>query len=256
MIESLDTLRHYVQSATSRSFVPYSCQPRAVLALLSDGRWTCGVRIENACYPLVIPALSSALVSAASMGRRDVVAVVFSSSMKEEEKTTALHLVDSSFDQLDDDVLGHVGRTYHLQEKLATCKDLKLRLNPTSGIFLARQAARYAHTPESDFPVGAIVVTEDQKYFQGANIEYPDWRQILCAERAAIAAAISAGAKDIRQIYVSCLKSSKASPCGACRQVLYEVAPNSVIWIDRGEEVAESFRPKDLLPDAFHLSES
>jgi len=254
--EFVNTIRNYVQDASSRSFVPYSGQPRAALALLSNGDWICGVRIENACYPLVIPALSSAVVSAASIGRRDIMAIIFSGSVKHEEKTAALHLVDSPLEQVDNDLLKQIDWIPSLRKQLTTCKDLPDSMDSAAGILLARQAAEYAHTPESNFPVGAIAMTKNRQYFQGANVESPDWRQIICAERAAIAAAISAGASDIEQIYVSCLKSSIATPCGACRQVLYEIDPNSVVWMDRGEKKAECFRIHELLPEAFHMTES
>ena len=221
---------------------------------MSNGDWICGVRIENACYPLVIPALSSALTSAASVGRRDIVAIVFSGHMKKSEETSALHLVDPRLARLDDDVLGKPGHTYRLRQQISTQKQLSNPIDANTGISLARRAAEYAYTPESDFPVGAVVVTDGNTYFHGTNVEYSDWTQILCAERAAIASAISTGATNIKHIYISCLKSSETTPCGACRQVLYELAPESTVWLDRGEREAEYFHTHELLPKAFKLA--
>lgn len=249
----INLLRRYVQEAATRSFVPHSGQPRAALALLSNGDWTCGVRIENACYPLVIPAFSSVLVCAASVGRRDIKAIVFSDSVTQSEKRLAQQIVPTLLDQFDEDIIGQTGCNFQIRNPLETCKHLPLDMNSNEGIRLARHAAEFAHTPESDFPVGAIVVTGDHKYFQGVNIEYDDWTQILCAERAALAAAMSAGTTNITDVYVSCPKSAVATPCGACRQVLHEVAPNAIIWMDRGAKEHEHFRTDALLPQAFRL---
>ena len=256
MINFIDSLRELVLNAASHSRVPYSGKQRAALLLMSNGDWICGVRIENACYPLVIPALSSALASAASIGRRDVVAIVFSSHMKQEEVTTVHNLVDPLLDQFDDDVLGKKGGTYHLREQLDTRKYSPIPIDSNAGLSFARQAAKYASVPESDFPVGSIAVTDDHTYFHGTNFEHKDWTQILCAERAAIASAVSAGVKNIRHVYISCPKSSEITPCGACRQVLCEIAPNSMVWMDRGEKKPECFYAHELLPKAFQLTES
>ncbi len=250
----IDTLRRYAQEAALHSFTPYSGQSRAVLVLMSDGDWTCGVRIENASYSLVIPALSSALASTASVGRKDIAAIFLSGPVKQEEKIAILQSGTPSLDQLDKDFFGTPGCTYRIGNQLSIGKHFPKPIDPNTGICLARHAAGYADTPESDFPVGAIAVTDELQYFQGANIEYPDWTRILCAERAAIAAAMSAGASNIQSIYISCPKSTAATPCGACRQVLYEVAPESVVWFDRGSQAPKCFRTKDLLPEAFRLT--
>ncbi len=245
--------RQYAHDVSLKSYVPYSKQPRGALAVLSNGDWVCGVQIENASYPLMIPAVTSALVSAASVGRKDVVGVVVSGKITEEEKSIVMH--HAPLDQLDSDILGQRGSTYCLKEKpLIMFNHLPKPLDSQSGIHLAREASHHAYVPESDFPVGAIAVTGDHKYFQGSNIECGDWTKILCAERAALAAAISAGETNIKHIYVSCIKSFDATPCGACRQVIHEVAPESTIWMDRGEHMSENFQINDLLPHAFVLS--
>ncbi len=252
----IDTLRRYAQEAALRSFTPYSDQPRAALVLMSGGDWACGVRIENASYPMVIPALSSVLASTASVGRKDIAAIFFSGPVKQEEKMAILQSRTPSLDQLDKDFFGTPGCTYRIRNQLTMGKHFSKPIDPNTGIRLARHAAGYADTPESNFPVGAIAVTDKLQYFQGANIEHPDWTRILCAERAAIATAVSAGASNIQSIYVSCPKSMSATPCGACRQVLYEIAPESVVWFDRGRQAPKCFRTRDLLPEAFRLMNS
>ena len=247
-------LRRCVRAAASRSRVPYSGRPRAALALMSDGRWVCGVRIENASCPLVIPALSAVLASANSIGRQDITALVFSDRVKLEEKTMLQQSFTGRMEQLAKDILGHPGSINEPGDELITGRHFPDKLDTATGVRLARRATKYAYTPESDFPVGALVVTRDQTCYQGVNVEHGDWTQMLCAERAAIAAALGAGETNIQYIYVSCPKApANATPCGACRQVLCEIAPEAVLWMDRGEQTAECFRISELLPMAFSL---
>jgi homotetrameric cytidine deaminase len=221
---------------------------------MSDNRWICGVRIENACYPLVIPALSAVLASANSIGRRDITALVFSDNVKLEEKTMIQQSFTGPMEQLTEDILGHPGSMNELGDELITGRRLPDKLDTATGIRRARQVTQHAYTPESDFPVGALVVTRDQTCYQGVNVEHGDWTQMLCAERAAIAAAVSAGETNIQCVYISCPKApTTATPCGACRQVLYEIAPEAILWVDRGVQPAECFRTLELLPEAFSL---
>jgi cytidine deaminase len=119
----------------------------------------------------------------------------------------------------------------------------------------ARQAALRAHCPYSHFRVGAVVVAGD-RLFAGVNIEISSYGLTLCAERSALAAAISAGAGPITQVAVACLDASpdaplnQRTPCGACRQWLADLAPQAVIYIDGA---AGEFSVADLLPYAFGL---
>lgn len=120
---------------------------------------------------------------------------------------------------------------------------------------LARQAALRAHCPYSHFRVGAALVAGEQ-VFIGVNVEISSYGLTLCAERAALAAAISAGAGPITQIAVACIDAPAAAPaneltpCGACRQWLADLAPHAVIYIDG---LPGQFSINDLLPYAFGL---
>src|SRR5260370_26210437 len=101
---------------------------------------------------------------------------------------------------------------------------------------VAGEAALRAHCPYSHFRVGAAVVA-GEKMFTGVNIEISSYGLTLCAERSALAAAISAGASPISRIAVACIDAppqapiSDRTPCGACRQLLAEPAPNAGIYI-------------------------
>jgi cytidine deaminase len=119
----------------------------------------------------------------------------------------------------------------------------------------AREAALRAHCPYSHFRVGAALIAGG-KLYTGVNIEISSYGLTLCAERSALAAALSAGAGPITQLAVACIDNppdasiNRRSPCGACRQWLSDLAPNATIYIDG---VSHDFSISDLLPHAFSL---
>ncbi|MBO0783192.1 MAG: cytidine deaminase [Ktedonobacteraceae bacterium] len=119
----------------------------------------------------------------------------------------------------------------------------------------AREAAQHAHCPYSHFRVGAAVVANNTVY-TGVNIEISSYSLTLCAERLALALAVSAGASPITHIAVACIDTpadaplNERTPCGACRQWIADLAPNALIYIDGSEE---TFTITDLLPHAFGL---
>ncbi|HEY7347514.1 MAG TPA: cytidine deaminase [Ktedonobacterales bacterium] len=119
----------------------------------------------------------------------------------------------------------------------------------------AREVARHAHSVYSHFRVGAALKAGD-RIFTGVNIEISSYGLTLCAERAALAAAISAGAGPITHIAVACIDARPEAgaqervPCGACRQWIADLAPRATISIDG---IDRDFRIEDLLPFAFSL---
>src|ERR1700687_1278917 len=124
----------------------------------------------------------------------------------------------------------------------------------------ARLAALQAHCPYSHFRVGAALIAGG-KLFTGVNIEISSYGLTLCAERSALATAISAGygphsEHPITQIAIACIDAppemplSSRSPCGACRQWLADLAPHATIYIYGSDE---EFTILDLLPYAFGL---
>ena|SRR5437879_6376834 len=120
---------------------------------------------------------------------------------------------------------------------------------------LAREAALRAHCPYSHFRVGAALVA-GERIFTGVNVEISSYGLTLCAERAALASAVSAGASPIIQIAVTCLDvapdapANLRTPCGACRQWLADLAPQAIIYIDG---IPNDFTIAELLPYAFGL---
>jgi len=120
----------------------------------------------------------------------------------------------------------------------------------------ARQAWKRAYCPYSRFPVGAAVQTHDGRVFTGCNIENASYGLTICAERAAIFNAVSAGAR-IARIAVSCRKKTTKNldslmPCGACRQVMREFMDTDAEVIVDGAGVIDL---GVLLPRAFRLKE-
>jgi cytidine deaminase len=119
----------------------------------------------------------------------------------------------------------------------------------------AREAALTAHAPYSHFRVGAALVAGG-KIFTGVNIEISSYGLTLCAERSALATAVSAGAGQVTQVAVACIDApadapaSGRTPCGACRQWLADLAPHAIIYIDG---IPDQFMVSDLLPFAFEL---
>ncbi len=117
----------------------------------------------------------------------------------------------------------------------------------------ARTAALRAHSPYSHFRVGAALLAGG-KLYTGVNIEISSYSLTLCAERSALAAAISEGAGPITQVAIACIDTPpdaplhKRTPCGACRQWLADLAPNATIYIDG---ISQNFSIADLLPHAF-----
>src|ERR1700737_4091334 len=99
---------------------------------------------------------------------------------------------------------------------------------------LAREAALRAHCPYSHFRVGAAVVAGGTCY-TGVNVEISSYGLTLCAERSALAAAISAGAGPITQVAGACIDTTptapihERTPCGACRQWPAYLAPEAII---------------------------
>lgn len=119
----------------------------------------------------------------------------------------------------------------------------------------ARAAAGGSYSPYSRFRVGAAVLTT-RGVFLGTNVENASYGLCLCAERTALAAAITAGATEIQAIAVSCIDARKDAaahelmPCGACRQWFVELAPRAEIHVDGVDRV---FTPDDLLASPFSL---
>jgi cytidine deaminase len=114
----------------------------------------------------------------------------------------------------------------------------------------AEAARRHAHAPYSRYRVGAAVETEDGAIYSGCNVENASYGLTICAERAAVCAAVAAGARRIRRAVVITDSDPPGAPCGACRQVLAEFGLDMEV-IAIGAARRQQWRLRDLLPDAF-----
>ena len=115
----------------------------------------------------------------------------------------------------------------------------------------AREVQARAYAPASRFAVGAAVRTADGRTFVGCNVENASYGLTICAERAAICAAVAAGARVVEAVAVVTDLDEPARPCGACRQVLAEFGRDmEVVLAGRGEEVTQTSLSA-LLPDPF-----
>ena len=125
--------------------------------------------------------------------------------------------------------------------------------NPEHDLLLAaaREAREHAHAPFSKFQVGAALETADGHIVTGCNIESASFGLTVCAERVAVFKAVSDGHRQFTRIAIVADTDQPTQPCGACRQVLWELAGDlQVILADLSGERAR-YQLKDLLPHPF-----
>jgi len=116
----------------------------------------------------------------------------------------------------------------------------------------AREALGFAYADYSHFPVAAAVVDEFGRWFQGVNVENASYGLTICAERAAIFAAVSKGARKITAVAITAEKAHAVEPCGACRQVMVEFcAPDAKVFLDTGTDEPLQRTVGELMPHAF-----
>lgn len=114
----------------------------------------------------------------------------------------------------------------------------------------ARAAQAHAYAPYSQFRVGAALEADDGRVFAGCNVESASYGLTICAERSAICAAVTAGARHFRRAVVVTDLDPPAAPCGACRQLLVEFGADLVVDAV-GPASQRRWVLRDLLPAAF-----
>lgn len=114
----------------------------------------------------------------------------------------------------------------------------------------AKKAQASAYAPYSKYLVGAALLTNSGKIYLGANVENAAYPDSICAERVAVFKAVTEGERSFQAIAV--VTRDGGTPCGSCRQVLAEFAPQAHVLIanEKGELVREG-TVSDLLPGAF-----
>ena len=118
----------------------------------------------------------------------------------------------------------------------------------------AKTVMKNAHAPYSKFRVGAAVLLSNGKIFSGCNVENASYGMTNCAERTAIFSAVAQlGPKfEIRAVSVVNDQGVPCSPCGACRQVIYEFGPDAIIFF-QGSKGPKQAHITQLLPEGFRF---
>ncbi len=127
-------------------------------------------------------------------------------------------------------------------------------MNNETLLKMAYEATERSYAPYSKFKVGAALLTEDGKVFTGCNIECASFGGTNCAERTAVFKAISEGYNKFVKIAVVSAGESFTYPCGICRQVLNEFAPEIDIVLD-DHGVVKVINLKEMLPYSFGPSD-
>jgi homotetrameric cytidine deaminase len=253
---SLDALRDQADALTPRAHVPFSNTPTAAVLLLADGTWVPGVRVESASYALTLPALLNAYTTAVAADRApDVVAFALSRPFRREEAVYVEELPYGPFEAQAADawVQGPTGADGGLpapRGPLDPFVDASIDTED-DGLRHVRHLTERAYVPSSDFPVGALLEVDDNRFVPGVNVEHPDWARILCAERNALGTAQSYDVDPGPRLFLTTPKDPEGTPCGACRQLLAELAPDADLWMDRHNNSPEHATPSSLLPGSF-----
>lgn len=113
----------------------------------------------------------------------------------------------------------------------------------------AREARQRAYAPYSRYKVGAALLAADGTIYTGCNVENAVYPAGTCAERAAVTNAVVHGQRKFVAIAVA--TGNSGTPCGICRQMLREFAPNLVVIIADPRRITAEYRLQDLLPDGF-----
>jgi len=121
---------------------------------------------------------------------------------------------------------------------------------------LVRAAARArerAVAPYSKFKVGAALLAKNGEIISGANVESASYGLTCCAERVALFNALTSGRENFVAVAVVARAPGGPMPCGACRQLLAEYAPEAKVWVadSRAPGKIREFTVRELLPSAF-----
>jgi len=117
----------------------------------------------------------------------------------------------------------------------------------------AARARERAVAPYSKFKVGAALLTRGGEIISGANVESASYGLTCCAERVALFRALTDGKRNFTAVAVVARAPGGPMPCGACRQLLAEYAPDAKVWVadNRALKKIREFTVRELLPSAF-----
>lgn len=126
---------------------------------------------------------------------------------------------------------------------------------PQDLLAAANDVLKYSYSPYSKYQVACALRAADGSIYAGCNIENGSYSCTLCAESAALGAMVSAGRRKLHEVLILVADTRVATPCGPCRQRLFEFAtPDTVVHCVTREHLYEVYRLADLLPHAFDFA--
>ena len=125
-------------------------------------------------------------------------------------------------------------------------------MNEENYIAATKEAMNKAYVPYSNYPVGALIVTDNGNTYSGCNVENASFPLGNCAEASAIASMVIGGEKKIKTIYVMTKNDEGGIPCGGCRQRIREFSDeNTQIIMCSPDGVQQRINLSELLPNSF-----
>lgn len=237
-----------------RCYAPYSERKDVCMIVGEHGTLYPGVRIENIAFPLTMDAVQAAIFSCLSEKDKPVELLIPRGEKQDAEDLAGSRDADNLIN-IDSNITEwskRFGLKTEVMPDLEQADQTRLFKSKERAPALQRlhELSEQCITPNSAFPVAAMIRT-DLGTFTGVNIEMFDWQKGLCAERVAFCKARSCGASEFYDIHIYAPKSDYASPCGACRQVLFEHMQQGTITLYHNEYELSNFYVPDLLPYQF-----
>jgi cytidine deaminase len=118
-------------------------------------------------------------------------------------------------------------------------------------IAAAMVAREKAFAPFSHFQVGAALETEDGTIIPGCNVESASYGLTMCAERVAVFRGVSEGYRCFKRVAIVTETATPTPPCGACRQILWEFAPDAEVLLTNLSGEVLRYSVHELLPNGF-----
>lgn len=229
--------KHNPETLKTRCHAPYSGRKEIALIQSETGNFYQGVRIENSSFPASLDACQ--------------IAVCRLLAENETPKTVWANYKPQPFFQA-------YFKAIDLEMREDFPKEWALKPKHWDGGIeaLEQQVIQSAVIEESNFPVSAILIKQDQAVAWAPNVEFKDWTQGVCAERLLLASLLADGLEfcDEHQIRIFTPKGDLCSPCGICRQVIHEHAPQMRMIMRHPDTTFSSMRIRELLPFAFQNS--
>lgn len=125
---------------------------------------------------------------------------------------------------------------------------------PADLLAAARSAWHNAYVPYSRFRVGAALRSGKGIIHAGANVENASFGLTRCAEQSAIQSLVTSGEREFSELVIFTEAAEPASPCGACRQILFEFSPSATVMLVNSEGALEVHEVASLLPGGFKLA--